>query len=389
LAIDQINIIYDDETCIKGLRRGETMKAVRLNLEDRQAWQKLQHVLISLASDYMDLVAAEQTEFKFEQQVLSIAFTLIVSNSDRDRLNEFTQNIDRYFNRLQLVGVRRIEWEFYAIGEAEPILVQGRDIAFVAAPAKLPSNALAKNSQRSPVRNSSKASITKAKSKAGQIVQRFRGWLTDPKTLEGARTASRITIRDPRGALEAVKNTAVAKFNDTVEWVDTFPWENWTKEKAQQIKRRHQRNLLRSIIEDVLILGVVMIAALWLIESLSPPSFNLALLPKQHHDTNMTSAQYRCGNPSVSLKNYVCLQRGMGYDQVASILGTEGKPLAIDLKYGDRAAIISSGTEGKPLAIDPKYGVIISWSSPELSMNATFLNDKLVSRSYRQMNASK
>jgi hypothetical protein len=93
------------------------MKAVRLNLEDRQAWQKLQHVLTSLASDYMDLVAAEQTEYKFEQQILSIAFTLIASEADRDRLNEFTQNIDRYFNRLQLVGVRRIEWEFYVIGK--------------------------------------------------------------------------------------------------------------------------------------------------------------------------------------------------------------------------------------------------------------------------------
>ena len=85
------------------------MKAVRLNLEDRQAWQKLQHVLTCLASDYMDLVAAEQTEFKFEQQVLSIAFTLIASDANRDRLNEFTQSIDRYFNRLQLIGVRRIE----------------------------------------------------------------------------------------------------------------------------------------------------------------------------------------------------------------------------------------------------------------------------------------
>jgi len=111
------------------------MKAVRLNLEDRQAWKKLQHVLTSLASDYMDLVAAEQTEFKFEQQVLSIAFTLISTNSDRDRLNEFTQNIDRYFNRIQLVGVRRIEWEFYPIGEAVPVLTQGRDIPLVAAPA--------------------------------------------------------------------------------------------------------------------------------------------------------------------------------------------------------------------------------------------------------------
>lgn len=346
------------------------MKAVRLNLEDRQAWQKLQHVLTSLASDYMDLVAAEQTEFKFEQQVLSIAFTLIASNSDRGRLNEFTQNIDRYFNRLQLVGVQRIEWEFYMIGEAVPVLVQGRDIPLIAAPTPLPQNALARDTQRSPVRNAKENSLVKGKFKAGNLVRRIRGWLVDPKTLEAARTTSRIMIRDPRGALDAVRTTAIAKFNDTIQWVDTFPWETWTKEKSQQIKRRHQRNLVRAVIEDVLILGVMLIAALWLIESLAGPTFNLALLPKQHQDTNMTNVQYRCGNPAVSLKNYVCLGKGMRYDQVASILGSEGKPLGIDHKFGDRA-------------------VIISWTSSDLSMNATFVNDQLVSRAYRQLTASK
>ena len=346
------------------------MKAVRLNLEDRQAWQKLQHVLTSLASDYMDLVAAEQTEFKFEQKVLSIAFTLIASNSDRDRLNEFTQNIDRYFNRLQLVGVQRIEWEFYMIGEAVPVLAQGRDIPLIAAPTPLPQNALARNAQRSPVRNAKENSLDRGKFKAGNLVRRIRGWLVDPKTLESARTTSRIMIRDPRGALDAVRTTAIAKFNDTIQWVDTFPWETWTKEKSQQIKRRHQRNLVRAVIEDVLILGVMLIAAFWLVESLSAPSFNLALLPKQHQDTNMTNVQYRCGNPAVSLKNYVCLGKGMRYDQVASILGSEGKPLGIDHKFGDRA-------------------VIISWTSSDLSMNATFVNDQLVSRAYRQLTASK
>jgi hypothetical protein len=295
------------------------MKAVRLNLEDKQAWQKLQHVLTSLASDYMDLVAAEQTEFKFEQQVLSIAFTLITSAANRDRLNEFTQTIDRYFNRLQLVGVRCIEWEFYVIGEAAPFLVQGRDIPLIEPPAPL--NAIARD------------------------------------------TAKRSPVQNPKGALDAVRIKAIAKFNDTIQW------EAWMQEKSQQIKRRHQRNLVRSIIEDVLILGVLAIASLWLIEALARPTFNLALLPKQHHDSNMTNVQYRCGNPAINLKNYICLARGMRYDQVASILGAEGKPLGIDRKFGDRA-------------------VIISWSSPDLGMNATFVNDKLVSRAYRQLTAS-
>ena len=347
------------------------MKAVRLNLEDRQAWQKLQHVLTSRASDYMDLVAAEQTEFKFEQQVLSIAFTLFASNSNRDRLNEFTQNLDRYFHRLQLVGVRRIEWEFYTIGESVPVLSQGRDIPLIAAPKPLPTNAIARNDRRrSLARNANDGALAKGKAKVSDLIYRIRGWLADPKTLAAARVTSRIAIRDPRGALDAVRTTAIAKFNDTIQWVDTFPWEAWTKEKAQQIKRRHQRNLVRSLVEDALIFGVMLIALLWLIDSLAGPKFNLALLPQQHHDTNMTNVQYRCSNPAVSLKNYVCLGRGMRYDQVASILGSEGKPLGIDHKFGDRA-------------------VIVSWTSPDLTMNATFVDDQLVSRAYRQLTASK
>ncbi len=303
------------------------MNTVRLNLEDKQDWRKLQHILNSFASDYMDLVAAEQTEFKFEQQVLSITFTLISTNSDRDRLNAFTQNIDRYFNRIQLLGVRRIEWGFYLIGEAITVLAQERDIPLVSAPAPL------------------------------------------PQTIAAAQRTSRITIRDPRVVLEIVRTTAIAKFNDTIQWVDTFPWETWTKGKAQQIKRRHQRNLVRAVIEDVLVLGVMLIGLWGLTESLSSSTINLALLPSRHFDNNITTAQYRCGNPAISLKNYVCLGRGMRYNQVASILGTEGKPLGINHNYGDRA-------------------VIISWASKDLVMNATFVDDKLVTRAYRQLIAN-
>ena len=303
------------------------MKAVQLNLEDKQDWRKLQHILTSFAADYMDLLAAEQTEFKFEQQVLSITFMLISTNSDHDRLNAFTQNIDRYFNRIQLLGVRRIEWGFYLIGEAITVLAQERDIPLVCAPAPL------------------------------------------PQTIAAAQRTSRITIRDPRVVLEIVRTIAIAKFNDTIQWVDTFPWEAWTKEKAQQIKRRHQRNLVRAVIEDVLVLGVMLIGLWWLTESLSSPTVNLALLPSRHFDNNITTAQYRCGNPAIALKNYVCLGRGMRYDQVASILGTEGKPLGINHNYGDRA-------------------VIISWAGKDLVMNATFVDDKLVTRAYRQLIAN-
>jgi hypothetical protein len=93
-------------------------------------------------------------------------------------------------------------------------------------------------------------------------------------------------------------------------------------------------------------------------------------MPQRHFDNNITNVQYRCGNPAISLKNYVCLGRGMCYDQVASILGGEGKPMGIDPNYGDRA-------------------VVISWTGKEMSMNATFVDDKLVTRAYRQLTASK
>ena len=347
------------------------MKAVRLNLEDRQAWRKLQHVLTSLASDYMDLVAVEQTEFKFEQQVLSIAFTLIAANSNRDRLNEFTQSIDRYFNRLQLVGVRRVEWEFYIIGEDVPVLAQGKDILFIAAPPALPSSALSQNATNESLsRNAQGNLLAHGKFRFNNLVRRLRGWLFDPRTIAAARTNSRITIRDPKGVLDAIRISAIAKFNDTIQWVDTFPWETCTKEKAAQIKRRHQRNLVRAVIEDIVVFGVLLICLYWLTEALSGPTINLARMPQRHYDNNITNVRYRCGNPGVTLKNYVCLDKGMPYNQVSSILGGEGKPLGIDRKFGDRA-------------------VVISWSNNDLSMNATFVNDKLVTRAYRQITASK
>jgi len=108
----------------------------------------------------------------------------------------------------------------------------------------------------------------------------------------------------------------------------------------------------------------------WLTEVLSGPTINLALMPARHFDNNITNVQYRCGNPAISLKNYVCLGRGMRYDQVASILGGEGKPMGIDHNYGDHA-------------------VVISWTGKDMSMNATFVDDKLVTRAYRQLTASK
>ncbi|CAN1212354.1 hypothetical protein TUMEXPCC7403_19250 [Tumidithrix helvetica PCC 7403] len=350
------------------------MKAVRLNLEDRQSWQKLQHVLTSFVSDYIDLVAPEQTEFKFEQQVLSLAFTLISSRSDSDRANYFTQNLERFLSRLQLLGVRRIEFEFYSVGADSPAMTHGFDIEFV--PAPTPQTTIQSVSRSAIVRSNKNQALVQTgrpganRARGGNIVRRLQGWLTDPKLWQNLQTGSRLVVRDPKTFLEATKSAALANFNTAINWVDTFPWEEWTQSKVQWQKRRHRRNLLKALVEDFVLVGLLLVALYFATDFLSGPSVNLAALPPQHYDNSFDPTKYRCGNPGVSLKNYVCLQKDMSYPQVASILGGEGKSLGIDRKFGDRA-------------------VIISWTSGDMSMNATFVEDKLVSRAYRKLTASR
>jgi hypothetical protein len=348
------------------------MKAVRLNLEDRQSWQKLQHVLTSFVSDYIDLVAPEQTEFKFEQQTLSLAFTLISSNVDSERANYFTQNLERFLSRLRLLGVRRIEFEFYGVGADSPVMTHGFDIAFTPAPVAQPTSAIVRSSanRQALVPTGKSKSPTANRSRAGHLVRRFQGWLTNPQLWQNFQSGSRLAVRDPKTFLEATKTSAIAKFNTAITWVDTFPWESWTQSKVQWQQRRHKRNLFKALVEDFILLGILVFALFWATDFLSGPSINLAAMPSQHYDSNFNPTQYRCGNPGVSLKNYVCLQREMTYPQVASILGAEGKSLGIDRKYGDRA-------------------VIIGWSGGDMSMNVTFVDDKLVTRAYRKLTASR
>jgi hypothetical protein len=347
------------------------MKAVRLNLEDRQSWQKLQHVLTSFVSDYIDLVAPEQTEFKFEQQTLSLAFTLISSSADSERANYFTQNLERFLSRLQLLGVRRIEFEFYAVGADAPVMTHGFDIAFIPALAPQPvSNAIVRSKTNKNSLVPTGRTVNRQAGRGGNLVRRVRGWLTNPQLWQNLQTGSKIAVRDPKRFLEATKTAAIAKFSSAITWVDTFPWEAWTQSKVQWQQRRHSRNLFKALVEDFIALALVVLALFWITDFLSGPTINLALMPAQHYDANFDPTKYRCGNPGLSLKNYVCLQKEMSYPQVASILGGDGKSLGIDRKYGDRA-------------------VIISWTNGDMSMNATFVEDKLVSRAYRKLTASK
>ncbi len=113
---------------------------------------------------------------------------------------------------------------------------------------------------------------------------------------------------------------------------------------------------------------------MWLTEHLSGPGVNLAGLPNAHIDNNMTVSNYRCGNPGLTRKNYVCLKEGMSYEQVANILGSEGKPLGINEKFSNNC---SSNRSAKTCA------VVMNWHDGKSDLNATFLNNKLLVRAYQ------
>jgi hypothetical protein len=350
------------------------MKTVRLNLEDRQSWQKFQHVLTSFASDYIDLVAAEQTEFKFEQQTLSLAFTLIAVPPDRDRANYFTGNLESFLKRLQLVGVRQIELDFFAVGESTPFLTHRFEVAFISPDRASVGGAIARPSaQLAPT------------TRGGGLFRSLRsvgGWLVSPELAQNLRTTGKLAVRAPNRLLIGAKDAIVLKGSEAIAWVDTFPWESWFQAKLEWQKRRHKRNLVKAIIEDVLF-GLILVALLWFAtDFLSGPTLNLARLPAQHYDSNFAQPKYRCGNPGVTPKNYVCLVRGMSYAQVSSILGSDGQPLGIASQFSDSSVLanLKKGGDTQNLVNNKNLAVIIGWQNGNVSMNATFRNDQLVSK---------
>jgi hypothetical protein len=354
------------------------MKTVRLNLEDRQSWQKFQHVLTSFASDYIDLVAAEQTAFKFEQQTLSLAFTLIAVPPDRERSNYFTRNLESFLKRLQLVGVRQVELDFFAIGESVPTLNHRFEVTFIA-PTPI-DTAIARP-------NAAQLAPTTKGGGLFRALRTARGWLTNPELLQNLRSTGKLAARDPKRLLIGAKDAIVLKGSEAIAWVDTFPWDTWFQAKLEWQKRRHKRNLVKAVIEDV-IFGIILIAALWFAtDFLSGPTLNLAQVPAQHFDSRFAGPKYRCGNPGVSVKNYVCLAHGMSYAQVTSIMGGDGKPLGISRPYSDSTVLTSlkNGGDAKTLINNQNLAVIIGWQSGDASMNATFRNDKLVAKAINKL----
>ena len=361
------------------------MKAVKLNLEDRQSWQKFQHILTSFASDYIDLVAPEQTEFRFEQQALSIAFTLITATPDRERANFFTQNLENFLTRLNLIGVRRVELEFFAasaIERSQPIFRGGFEITFIQPEVQSPQD----RKTGSIVRQSGKLVTRKSNRRPGALARSFdrvKGWLTSPQLLQNLQGASRLAARDPKGFLVATKDTVGEKFALALTWVDTFPWEAWFKAKLQWQSRRHKRNLLKALFEDFIFAAILVMLLFWGAEFLSGPTLNLANLPTQHYSDSMDAPRYRCGNPGLTKKNYVCLAKGMPYSQVTNILGGEGKPMAIDTKFGLNSSQIEQQIKKDGKMNSDDIAVIVSWSSGDMVMNATFKGDRLIAKGMR------
>ncbi len=347
------------------------MRATNLNLTDRRSWLKFQHILTSFVSDYFDLVAPEQTELKLEAQTLTIAFTFLADQVDQDYANRFTGQLEQWLQRLQLAGVRRIELQFFMADGDRPVLERGMDIHYIAPDA---------------IQTAPTASIRQSQS--GSVVRRLRNWLLSPQNIENLRTSTRLAVRDPKGFLETTGNAVRTSFVRAIDWIDTYPWEEKFRSAVQVQKRRHQRNLWKALFEDTVILGVIALLALWIANYFAGPTLDISAMPAQHYDNSMVAPRYRCSTPGIKLENYICLQRGMSYEQVSSILGAEGKPLGIDYQFGgslnQSQEIQQKLAKGEPVNWK-EQPVIISWQSKDIVINGTFRNNELVARGYRKL----
>lgn len=348
------------------------MRASSLNLTDRRSWLKFQHILTSFVSDYFDLVAPEQTELKLQAQTLTIAFTFLADQVDQEYANRFTGQLEQWLLRLQLVGVRRIELQFFLADGDRPVLERGMDIHYIAPNA---------------VQTAQTGSISQSQ-QSGNLVHRFRSWLLSPQNLENLRTSSRLAVRDPKGFLASAGSAVRTSFVRAIDWIDTYPWEEKFRSAVQAQKRRHQRNLWKALFEDGVILGILVMLVLWVANYLSGPTLDVATLPAQHYDNSMVAPRYRCSSPGVKLENYICLQKGMSYEQVASILGAEGKPLGIDYQFGgslNQSEEIRQKLQRGESVNWKEQPVIISWQSKDMVINGTFRNNELVARAYRKL----
>jgi hypothetical protein len=346
------------------------MKTGKLNLADRQSWQKFQHILTSFVSDYIALVAPERTKFRFEQQSLSLTFVLIKTNSDRASVNQFTHSLEQFLAKLELIGVRQIVLDFAATNAEDVSLFQHQfEIEFIS-PNAIQSSTQT-GSSKSMVRNSrvtGNGNIKRRRIPGGSVASAAKSWLTSSQLRQNFQNASKLIIRDPKGALLDLGSFGKEKFVTAINWVDTFPWESWKSSVIEAQKRRHSRNLFKALIEDFLLLTTLVISLLWGMNAISFASIDIAKMPATHYDSSIGEKKYRCGFlPGVNKRNYLCLARNMSYKQVASILGGDGQPMSTSPDYGKQAVILNWKT----------------WNGG--SLNATFAGDRLVARAYQNI----
>jgi hypothetical protein len=354
LILSNPSIQTFNQNYTNAILESEIMKTVKLNLKDKLSGQKFQHILTSFASDYIDLVAPEQTLFKLDQQTLIISFVLIDTSiiNDRTRANIFTQNLEAFLTRLPLVETRRVELELVNLHNDETLFTTGFNLNYIAA--------IASNS-------SSKSTLQKLTSAPVNLVRNFKFWLTQPQVQQNINHTTQLAVRSPKTFLAATGNFAKQNLIVAIDWVDTFPWEDWAKKGVAQQKRRHDRNLFKALVEDFLVIALLIFMSITVVDMLSIPPVNLANVPS-HYDQALDTPVSRCDWAGVTKKNYVCLARGMSYRQVVSILGVEGKPLGFDDKFGDKS-------------------VIVAWQQGNGAMNITFRGDYLVAKAYRDLSS--
>ncbi|MGQ9866829.1 MAG: hypothetical protein ACUVSQ_11215 [Pseudanabaenaceae cyanobacterium] len=350
------------------------MKTVKLNLQEEAARQKLRQIAVGFLTDRLEAIAPERTRFQFDRQTLSLT-VYALEEATAPQLATIAEALQEFFGRLPLVGVRHIELEFLAADEVTILWQQAFAIAYEA-----PVAAIARPEPQGPT-------IRQRRTYPGSaLVARVRHWLTTPATWQQAGRLGTRTVRDPKGALVQTGAFLQEKFRETLDWIDTFPWAERYHQLWEAQRRRHRRNYIKALIEDLAVFAVVALVILSGLNAISMAPINAARLPAGNHDTILSSQRYRCAFlPGVNKTNYLCLSQGMGYRQVASILGGEGQPMVAATPVRPLTAFASAQASVPRDNIDPqKQPVVVSWSQGNFTINATFAGDRLIRKAYRE-----
>ncbi|HAN45555.1 MAG TPA: hypothetical protein DCQ32_03280 [Cyanobacteria bacterium UBA8156] len=350
------------------------MKTVKLNLQEEAARQKLRQIAVGFLTDRLEAIAPERTRFQFDRQTLSLT-VYALEEATAAQLEVIAEALQEFLSRLPLVGVRQIELEFLAPDEVTVLWQQGFAVTYEA-----PVAAIARPERRG-------QTVRRRGTYPGSaLVARARHWLTTPETWQQAGRLGTRAVRDPKGALVQTGVFLQAKFGETLDWIDTFPWAERYHQLWESQRRRHRRNYVKALIEDLAVFFVVALVVLSGINAISMAPISLSRLPAGNHDTTLSSQRYRCAFlPGVNKTNYLCLSQGMGYRQVTSILGGEGKPMVAPTPVRPLADFANPKAQPPRETTNiQKQPVVVSWSQGNFTVNATFAGDRLIRKAYRE-----